>query len=66
MEFERRICQFTSRPINPKDRASVQILLAQLDSTGKMTEDVEILDVTGSVRASGNIDELLYDYAKSN
>ena len=66
MYFERRRCNFTSRDICAKDRASVQILLAKLDSNGRMTEEVDIVDICGDIRAYAQCDSLLYEYSKQN
>lgn len=66
MYFERRICNFTSRPIDAKDRASIQLILAALDSNGRMAEDVEIIDICGSIRESGQSDALLLEHLRAN
>lgn len=66
MYFERRMCNFTSRPIDAKDRASIQLLIADLDSNGRVTEDVEIIDICGSVRESGQCDGLLMERLSEN
>lgn len=60
--FERRICDFTKRPIDAKDKASVQITLAKLDEHGRATGELDIIDISGCIRKSGEIDALLYDY----
>lgn len=64
--FERRMCNFTNRTIDAKDRSSVQILLAKLDSEGKSTGEVDIVDVSGCIRKTGEIDQLLLEYSRNN
>lgn len=66
MYFERRMCAFTNRTIDAKDRSSVQILLAQLDSEGRATGEVDIVDVCGSIRKSGEVDQLLLEYSRNH
>ncbi|KAI4291300.1 small subunit ribosomal protein S21e [Pancytospora philotis] len=65
MYFERRMCDFTARPIAANDRSSVQILLAELDTAGRMTENVEIIDICGSIRENGQCDALLLEHNRS-
>lgn len=64
--FERRMCTFTNRTIDAKDRSSVQIVLAKLDSEGRATEDVEIVDIAGCIRKTGEVDKLLLNYSRKN
>lgn len=64
--FERRMCTFTNRTIDAKDRSSVQILLARLDSNGRATEDVDIVDVAGCIRKTGEVDALLLEYSRNS
>lgn len=66
MYFERRMCNFTARPIAAKDRASVQIILAKLDESGRVTEEIDIIDICGSLRQAGQSDSLLLEYSRSN
>lgn len=66
MYFERRMCAFTNRTIDAKDRSSVQILLAQLDSEGRSTGEVDIVDICGSIRKSGEVDQMLLEYSRNH
>lgn len=66
MDYRRRMCNFTFKPINPKDRASVQLLLVKLDEQGRMLEELDIIDVCGEIRAAGQIDRLLTEYSRAN
>lgn len=65
--FERRMCTFTKRPIDAKDESSVQLTLAKLDSfNGRATGEVDIVDISGCVRMTGESDALLLEYARNN
>ena len=64
--MERRICCFSDRPIQANDRASVQLLLAKLDPSGRATGEKEIIDICGQMRKSGEIDSHLTDYARNH
>lgn len=65
--FERRMCTFTNRTIDAKDRASVQILFAKLDSNGRAIDDAfDIVDIAGCVRKTGEVDSLLLEYARAS
>lgn len=65
--FERRMCTFTKRPIDAKDRSSVQLTLARLDDfSGRMTGEIDIIDISGCIRTTGEADALLLEYARSN
>lgn len=66
MYFARRMCKFTMRPINSRDSASVQLILAKLDENGRMKEEVDIIDISGDIRESGDVDGLLTDYAEND
>ncbi|KAI5148286.1 small subunit ribosomal protein S21e [Enteropsectra breve] len=61
MYFERRTCNITGRPIDAKDRASGQILIARLDENGRATSEVEIIDVCGAARKNGVVDAWLME-----
>ena len=61
----RRMSIFTGKPINPKDRASVQIMLAKLNEEGRATGEVDILNISGDIRTTGEVDSLLYDYTEA-
>lgn len=63
LNTQRRMCTFTNRPIDPKDRSSVQIPLAVLDEAGRCTGEVDIVDICGSVRTTGEVDSLLFEYS---
>lgn len=63
--FERRMCAFTNRTIDAKDRSSVQILLAKLNSEGRATEEVDIIDIAGCIRKTGEVDALLLEYSRN-
>lgn len=60
----RRMCTFTNRPIDPKDRSSVQIPFAELDENGKFTGNIQIVDICGSIRKTGEVDNLLLEYSR--
>lgn len=64
--FERRMCTFTNETINAKDRGSVQLFLAQLDANGRATGEVDIVDIAGCIRQSGEVDALLLEYSRNN
>lgn len=64
--FERRMCTFTKQPIEAKDRSSVQIVLAKLDQSGRVTGDVDILDIAGAIRKNGQADSLILEYSRNN
>lgn len=64
--FERRMCTFTKQPIDAKDRASVQIVLAKLDNSGRTTGEVDILDIAGSIRRNGQSDSLILEHSRNN
>jgi hypothetical protein len=64
--FQRRMCTFTKRPIDSKDRSSVQIPLVKLGANGVSTGEIEIIDVCGSIRQTGEIDNFLFEYAKAS
>lgn len=64
--FERRMCSFTRQPIEAKDRSSVQIVLAKLDSNGRTTGEVDILDIAGAIRRTGQSDSLILEYSRNN
>jgi len=66
MSFERRICDFTSKPIDARDKASVQILVAELDERGRMTGEKKIIDLCGESRRCGNSDRYLREQFISN
>ena len=54
-----RKCAFTNRPILPKERDGVQMYLAELDSKGRVTGKVTMLDICGSIRKNGEVDDYL-------
>ncbi|MCA9750177.1 MAG: 40S ribosomal protein S21 [Romboutsia sp.] len=62
MLFERRMCTFTERPIDGKDRSSVQIILANLNEQGRADGTTTIVNICGSIRKSGEADERLLEY----
>lgn len=65
--FERRMCTFTKRPIDAKDRSSVQLVLAKLDGlSGQMTGEVDIVDISGCIRTTGEADALLLKHSRNN
>jgi len=64
--FERRMCAFTNRTIDAKDRSSVQILLAKLDADGRQTEETDVIDIAGCIRTTGEVDALLLEYSRNN
>ncbi|ORD95167.1 Triose phosphate isomerase [Enterospora canceri] len=56
-----RKCTFTKRPILSDEKGSVQLYLAELTQEGRASGKVKILDICESIRATGKIDELLYE-----
>jgi hypothetical protein len=65
MSYDRRICDFTQRPIDSKDRGSVELLFADLDEEGKYTGEVKIVYASGEIRRSGNVDGQLHEYSQT-
>ncbi|RVD92727.1 Ribosomal S21e [Tubulinosema ratisbonensis] len=57
MAFKQRLCSFTGRPISHTDRSSVQLTFAVLDDDGRATGDIQVFNVSGSIRNNGSIDE---------
>lgn len=57
MVFQQRLCSFTGRPISHKDNASVQLTFATLDNDGRATGDIQVFNVSGSIRNNGTVDE---------
>lgn len=62
MSFERRICDLTKTSIAPNDKGAIQLTLAKLNEEGRLTDDVEIIDVCGRIRKEGKCDELLNEF----
>lgn len=59
------MCVFTNRPIDAKDKSSVQIVFAALDENGRSTGEKKLVDISGSVRASeGMVDAELLNWSR--
>ncbi|KAI3634549.1 hypothetical protein MIR68_004972 [Amoeboaphelidium protococcarum] len=54
-----RKCNATNRLITSKDHASVQIRVADVDASGKMTGEAKMYALSGFVRAMGEGDDSL-------
>ena len=54
-----RKCSATNRLIGPKDHASVQIEIAQVDENGKMTGRTNMIALAGFMRQRGEADACL-------
>lgn len=61
-----RKCTTSSRIIDAKDHAAIQLPLAKVDpNTGRMTGEKEIINIVGSIRRMGESDDSIVRLCKT-
>ncbi|CAH0382812.1 unnamed protein product [Bemisia tabaci] len=61
-----RKCSASNRILHAKDHASVQIAIADVDASGRMTDTVKHYAICGEIRRMGESDDCIYRLAKKD